>query len=255
MTKLIFDRVGLDFPVPHFAPASLRTTFLKKALRFGAVENDAAGLTHITALRNISLQLGDGDRLAVLGANGAGKTTLLRLMAGIYPPTSGSVVIDGRVGTVFDIMLGMNQDLTGVENLLVRGMHLGLRPEEVMACMDDIADFTELGSYLDLPLRTYSSGMALRLAFAIATARAPDILILDEWVLAGDKRFAERALARLDGVINRTGVLILASSVDWIVEYWCRSAILLDRGEIVLSGSVREALDERDRRMSDTMQP
>ncbi|MEN3794241.1 ATP-binding cassette domain-containing protein [Fulvimarina sp. MAC3] len=248
MARLELKAVDLDFPIAHTSPKSLRAALVGKALRFGEVGGETNGHAHISALREVSLSLANGDRLAVLGANGAGKTTLLRLMAGIYPPTKGHVTIDGRVGTVFDIMLGMQADLTGIENLLVRGMHLGLKPAEVHEAMEDIAEFTELGPYLHLPLRTYSSGMALRLAFAIATARAPDILILDEWVLAGDKRFAERALARLDAVIKQAGILVLASSVDWIVEHWCRSAILLDRGSIAMTGEVDRVLAERDRR-------
>src|SRR5262249_10715165 len=173
----------------------------------------------------------------------AGKTTMLRVMAGIYEPVSGAVSVDGHVAPLFDVALGIDPDSSGYENIRLRGLYLGLSRSEIKAKTDEIAEFTELGAFLSLPLRTYSLGMRARLAFAISTCIEPEILLLDEVVGAGDAAFIAKARQRLEALVARAGILVLASHSDSLVRQFCNKAILLDQGSVVATGPISEVME------------
>jgi len=197
----------------------------------------------VQALDQVSFRLDDGDRVALIGHNGAGKTTLLRVLAGIYEPRIGFMRIEGRVTPMFDLNLGIDPESTGYENIILRGLYMGLKKSEILARRDSVAEFTELGPFLDLPVRTYSAGMQARLAFAMATCIEPEILLLDEGIGAGDAEFLEKANERLDHFVRKAGILVLASHSIELVRKLCKKAILMEHGRIVCVGEVDEGLE------------
>jgi ABC-2 type transport system ATP-binding protein/lipopolysaccharide transport system ATP-binding protein len=241
MSSIELDRVSVAFPIYSAGNRSLKNAMLS-ATTGGRIGSDAKHLI-IQALDEFSLRLEDGDRLALVGHNGAGKTTLLRVLAGIFEPVSGSVRIKGRVTPMFDISLGIDAESTGYENIILRGLYLGLTRAEIMERRDSVAEFTELGPFLSLPVRTYSAGMQARLAFAMATCIEPDILLLDEGIGAGDADFLEKANERLDQFIKKAGILVLASHQEQLVRKLCNRAILMEHGRLLHSGSVEEVLE------------
>ena len=208
----------------------------------GDIDAGRAGKMVIKALNGVSFELHDGDRLGLLGRNGSGKSTLLRTIAGIYEPTSGEIDVRGRVTPLFDLQLGMDPDATGLENISLRGRMLNLSPRQIEDSLDDIASFTQLGDYLYMPIRTYSAGMKVRLAFGVSTAITPEILILDEMIAAGDAAFIESVQSRLKGFIERTGILVVASHSMTMLRHWCNKGMLLDHGTLVMHGPLDEAI-------------
>ena len=207
----------------------------------------------VSALTNVGFEAQDGDRIALIGNNGSGKSTLLRLLSDVYPATSGTVRVDGRVSPMFDAMLGMSMDATGMENIRMCGMIWGLSQTQISNSLDDIVDFTELGDYLNVPVRTYSAGMMLRLAFAIATVREPEILLLDEIIGVGDAAFFDKAFRRLQGVVQRSQILFVASHADEILRKVCDKAIWLHSGSLVEYGAIDDVL--KAYRSHDGIQP
>jgi len=203
--------------------------------------------TSVRALDNVSLAVGDGEKVAVLGHNGAGKSTLLRVMAGVYEPSHGAVDVQGSVATLFDIVLGIDRDVSGLENIYLRGAILGLARDEIDARIDDILAFSELGPFIGMPVRTYSGGMKLRLAFAIATSIEPEILLLDEWIGVGDKAFVERAQDRLAALVGRTRILVVATHRLALARKLCDRAVVLRKGKIVADGAVADIVDRYER--------
>ena len=182
---------------------SLKKAFLGKA--GGAIGRNSSDVVVVEALKNITMNLKDGDRVGLVGHNGAGKSTLLRLLSGIYEPTRGSASIRGRVAPVFDLGVGMDPEISGYENIIIRGLFLGQTRKQMLAKMDEIADFTELGDYLDMPLRTYSTGMRVRVAMGVVTSIDPEILLLDEGIGAVDAEFMKKARIRLQQVGEALG--------------------------------------------------
>ena len=240
MPSIELNNVSVMFPVYSTGSRSLKNA-LVAATTGGRIGSDANHVV-IQALDQVSLQFRDGDRVALIGHNGAGKTTLLRVLAGIYEPRIGSVCIEGRVTPMFDINLGIDPESTGYENIILRGLYLGLTRAEISARRDSVAEFTELGPFLDIPVRTYSAGMQARLAFAMATCIEPEILLLDEGIGAGDASFLEKANERLDQFIKKAGILVLAShSVD-LVRRLCNRALLMEHGRLVWGGGIEEGL-------------
>jgi ABC-type polysaccharide/polyol phosphate transport system ATPase subunit len=233
------DSLCIEFPIYDANARSLRNTLMSLGTG-GAIRSNARQHVMVTALEDVSFSLRDGDRLGIIGHNGAGKTTLLRALAGIYEPTRGSILRRGSVAPLFDITLGMDPDATGHENIAIRGLFLGMSRSEIQAQVDDIVSFSELGPYIHMPIRTYSTGMRVRLAFAIATAVRPDILLLDEMIGAGDARFIERAERRLREFLNRAQILVLASHSEAIIRKMCNKALLLHHGKVVGLDSVQE---------------
>ncbi|MFA6963993.1 ABC transporter ATP-binding protein [Bosea sp. (in: a-proteobacteria)] len=239
MSLVLLDELSIEFPILHTGHRSFKKTILSRATG-GKILHDSKAAPVVRALSNISADIAAGDRVALIGPNGAGKTTLLRAIAEIYEPTRGSVYTEGRVMALLDLSLGMNHDISGHENIRLRGRFLGMTAAEINALAPEIAAFTELGDYLDMPTRTYSSGMLLRLAFAIATAIEPDILLLDEWMMAGDATFVSKARNRMDRFVERTKILVLASHSEEIIRQWCNKAMFLKAGELIGYGDVDE---------------
>jgi len=197
----------------------------------------------VQALRDINIDLRPGDRLGLVGHNGAGKTTLLRVLAGIYHPTTGTVTCEGLRMPLTDIHVGQDDEATGYEMILIRGLLMGLRRSEIEAKIEEIAEFSELGEFLDLPIRTYSSGMALRLFFSIATSMTADIIIMDEWITAGDEAFIKKANARLQMLVDQAHIIVIASHNRSTLQRICTRGLLLEGGRIKHSGTLDEVLD------------
>jgi ABC-type polysaccharide/polyol phosphate transport system ATPase subunit len=237
--KILLRNVSVTFPVLSFRDRSLRSRFVNAV----TLRRTPSRPHIVNALSDVSLDIRAGDRLALVGANGAGKTTLLRVLAGIYHPTVGSVEVDGRCLSLFDLSAGFDEEATGYENIMRRGLVIGARRAEIDARRAEIAEFTELGDRLDLPLRTYSSGMMLRLIFAVATAVEGEIVLLDEWIGVGDQRFRKKARERLDEIIARAGILVLASHDVDLIKSTCNRAVLIEEGRIIAAGTTDEILD------------
>ncbi|WP_213741202.1 ABC transporter ATP-binding protein [Bradyrhizobium sp. dw_411] len=197
----------------------------------------------VTALREISFELREGDRLGLMGHNGAGKSTMLRLLSGAYPPTRGRITSVGRISTLFNTTPGLNPDGTGRENLYSFGLHMGLSRRKILAKMEEIIDFAELGDYIDLPVRIYSSGMMTRLGFSIATAVEPEILLLDEGLATGDAQFAQKAQKKLNDLIERSSILVIASHSEALLASMCNRCLLLEHGRVVSDGPAQTLLE------------
>lgn len=193
----------------------------------------SSGRTHfVTALDGVSFSLMAGDRLGLIGSNGAGKTTLLKVLHGIYEPTAGHIAIDGRVDALFNINLGFRSEATGRRNILLRGLINGWTPEEIEARTDEIIAFSELGDFIDMPYKVYSQGMAARLAFSVATSFHPEILLMDEWIGAGDAIFQEKAKERMNEMSKQAGIIVLASHNDSLIKRVCNKVLVLDKGTV-----------------------
>jgi ABC-2 type transport system ATP-binding protein/lipopolysaccharide transport system ATP-binding protein len=231
VTELVLQDVSVSFPIYHGGSRSL-----KKSLMFrgsgGHLATDASHRITVEALRNISMNIQAGDRVALIGSNGAGKTTLLRVMAGIYEPVSGTVTSHGRISPMFDIGLGIDQEISGYENIRLRGLILGLRPDEIEERMQDI------------PVRTYSSGMMTRLTFAVATCFAPEILLMDEWIMAGDAGFISKAEHRIQRFVEKASIMVLASHSQAICRRFCNRGIWMETGQVRAVGPIDEILDQ-----------
>jgi ABC-2 type transport system ATP-binding protein/lipopolysaccharide transport system ATP-binding protein len=241
MPSVVLSNVSVTFPVYSAGARSLKNAMIS-ATTGGRIGNQSNHVV-IQALDQVSLTFEHGDRVALIGHNGAGKTTLLRVLAGIFEPPTGEVRIEGRVTPMFDISLGIDPDCTGYENIVLRGLYLGLSKAEIMKRVDDIANFTELGGFLELPIRTYSLGMQARLAFATATCIEPEILLLDEGIGAGDADFLQKANERLDLFIRKTEILVLASHSTDLVRRICNKAVLMEHGRVCCSGQIEDVLD------------
>ena len=234
MAEIVLENVTIQIPIYDIGASSLRKMILSKTVG-GRFETSGSHLI-VDALKDVSFEAHDGDRIALIGNNGSGKSTLLRLLSDVYPASSGRVKVVGEVSSMFDPMLGMSLDATGMENIRICGRLWGLSATQVKNSVDDITEFTELGDYLNVPVRTYSTGMLLRLAFAIATVRDPEILLLDEVVGVGDAIFFAKAFERLQSVIHRSQILFLASHADEILRKICNKAIWLNQGNLVQYG-------------------
>jgi ABC-2 type transport system ATP-binding protein len=230
---------GVDFPIFDAKTRSLKKAVLGRA--GGRIGTDSK-VPIIEALRDVTVSLRRGDRVALVGHNGAGKSTLLRLMSGIYEPTRGRAVVQGKVAPVFDLAVGMDPEISGMDNILIRGLFLGMTRKQMEARVDDIAEFTELGDYLSMPLRTYSTGMRVRLALGVVTSIDPEILLLDEGIGAVDAEFLAKARKRLFELVERSGILVFASHSDEFLADLCDTAIWLEHGTVREHGALREVL-------------
>lgn len=206
----------------------------------GRIARDSKDRIIVEAVRNVSQILSEGDRVGIIGHNGAGKSSLLRLLAGIYEPTAGRIIRQGHITPLFDASLGMDLESTGFENIFLRGLFLNLDPEIIRERTAEIAEFTELGGYLDMPVSTYSTGMRMRLAFGVSTCVDPEILLVDEIFGAGDAKFQAKAKKRMVDLVDRSSILVMASHAMPTIKQICNRAILLDRGEIVAMGDPDE---------------
>lgn len=242
-TRIEARNMCVDFPVLTPDNRSLRRSLLN-AYQNGRISVESRGRVTVKALRNVSFEFRDGDRIGLIGRNGAGKTTLLRALAGVYEPTSGHLTVSGNVVPLLNIGIGIRDDSTGLENIRICGLLLGMTIPEIEKKTDEIAAFTELGEYLMMPLTTYSSGMRMRLAFGIATAVEPDILLIDETFGAGDAAFIKKAEARMNQLIEQSRIVVFASHATEIIRRDCKKAMLLDQGEIRTFGPTEDVLHE-----------
>lgn len=233
--------VSVLFPLYHGSSRSLKKMVVAAAS--GRLAQDQQQRVVVRALSNINLRLQSGDRLGLVGSNGAGKTTLLRVLAGIYEPVLGGLRVRGSLNALLDPNLGMNMDLTGRENILLRGLYNGLPRSAVPRLEEDVIEFAELADFIDLPVRIYSAGMVVRLGFALATAIKPQILLMDEWFLAGDAAFLEKARLRLEEMVRGADILVLSSHQVDIVKNWCTRVVWLDQGHVLADGPTEEVLD------------
>jgi ABC-type polysaccharide/polyol phosphate transport system ATPase subunit len=239
MARIALRNVTIAFPIFSSHTRSIRTAVFSRLGGSLAAHNDTV---IVRALANVSLDLTDGDRLGLVGSNGAGKTTFLRVISGVYPPLTGEAVIEGRVSSFTDISLGMEMEATGWDNIIFRCVFLGLTFAEARALAPSIGEFCELGPYLNLPVRTYSTGMFLRLAFAISTAVQPDIVVMDEMIGAGDESFMQKAQKRIGDLLERTRILVLASHSQRIIRNFCNKVLWLENGKIRMLGLTDDVL-------------
>jgi lipopolysaccharide transport system ATP-binding protein len=240
MAQIIADRLSIEFPLYHTSARSLKKRLLARAsIR---LKEDAGQRIVVAALRDLTFSIQPGERVALVGGNGAGKTTLLRTLAGIYDPVAGLIEVTGSVGSLIDPGAGMDAQATGRENIRLRGLFLGLSEAECARMVEEAGQFSGLGEFLDVPVRTYSAGMSVRLSFAVATLMNPQILLMDEWFMAGDSDFISRATERLEKLVTSAEILMLATHDMGIVRKWCTRAIRLEGGRIVADGSVDEVV-------------
>jgi ABC-2 type transport system ATP-binding protein/lipopolysaccharide transport system ATP-binding protein len=241
MASVDVQDVSVVFPVFDPGARSLKSHVLRGTTG-GRIGASSTGVSEIVALDGVSLRLKHGDRVGLIGHNGAGKTTLLRIMAGIYEPCAGRVSVEGKVAPVFDIAHGIDPESTGYENIRIRGLLLGMTKEEMASRFEEIVEFTGLGDFLRMPVRTYSVGMNARLAFAVSTAISPEVLLLDEGLVAGDSDFMQQADRRLEQLARRTGLLVLASHSDAMLRKMCNQGVVLNHGKIAYVGALEAAL-------------
>lgn len=238
MSLIEVGNVHLDYPLVGMGNRSLKTRVLGVAT--GGLISSGDSIPVVKALRGVSLSLHEGDRLGLVGHNGAGKSTLLKVLAGIYQPTAGFVRTIGRIVSTLNLSLGMEPEATGFENIMIRGLLLGMEREEICKKLDEIGAFTELGEYLHMPVRIYSSGMAARLAFATVTAIDSDILLMDEVIGTSDAAFMDKAEKRLNEFMNRSKIIVLASHSESVIRQFCNRALLLEHGEVISAGDIDE---------------
>lgn len=242
MAHIKLDSVCVDLPIYDAQGRSLKRQLVLRS-RKSRIGDDGHGVLVVRALDELSLSFEDGDRIGLIGRNGAGKSTLLRVLAGIYEPTSGRVDCFGKAVPLLDISLGMDENSTGFENIRLRGLLLGMSDAEIRDKAEEIAEFTELGDYLELPIRTYSSGMRVRLAFAISTAVDADILLLDEVIGTGDAAFLHKANRRLRALQGRARIVVVASHSNDVVREMCNKALWMEKGRLVRFGPVDEVVE------------
>ncbi|GIP21690.1 ABC transporter ATP-binding protein [Paenibacillus sp. J22TS3] len=227
----IVDLQNVDLIYRFKKDTRMKDLFVKKRYSSTLLES---GSLH--ALKNINLQVNEGDRLGIIGHNGAGKSSLLKLIAGIYPPTNGRVVTEGRIACLFELATGFEMEASGWDNIYLRGLMLGETPESIRAKSKEIAEFSGLGEYLDIPVKYYSSGMFIRLAFSISTAIEPDILLLDEVIAAGDAAFLEKAERRLKSLMESVKIMIFVTHSMDSMHKFCNKCIWMEKGEVKLLG-------------------
>src|ERR1700682_207542 len=240
--------IAVEFPIYTAGSPSLKKVLSNPSTQ-GNLARDAHDRITVLALSDITLDIEHGDRLAIIGANGAGKSTLRKVLAEIYAPTGGRLHASGQISALLTASVGLNPDATGRENIITRGMFMDVHPRDMQPRVDEIAEFTELGYYIDMPVRTYSAGMMVRLCFAVATAVRPQILLMDEWIAAGDAAFLHKARQRMEEFLSGASILALASHSLPLLKEWCNRAVLLDHGRITAMGSVAggAAFYEQDR--------
>jgi lipopolysaccharide transport system ATP-binding protein len=222
MAHIKLDQASVEIPIYSNHNRSIKNSLLKNLTKDKVVPHS------VKALNNITLDLRDGDRLGVMGPNGAGKSTLLRTLAGVYHPTSGSIDVSGSIASLIDISLGMDSEATGYENIRMRGIMMGMKLKQIKTIEEEIAEFTELGKFLELPIRTYSTGMHMRLGFAVSTTVPADIILMDEWLSVGDSDFLVKAEKRLHDYIQKSSILVLASHSEDLISKLTNQTLRLE---------------------------
>lgn len=231
MVKLEFHDVTVRYAVYNSRSQSLRNKLINIGTG-GRISQEVRNITTVTALDRVSFALRPGDRLGLVGHNGAGKTTMLRTMAGVYRPISGIVEKIGRTSTIIEIGAGMDPELSGYENIVRMAMLLGRSRDQIEEATPQIVSFTDLGPYLAMPVRTYSSGMTMRLMFAVATSIQPDILLIDEMFGTGDSDFQVRAEQRIQELIEGASIFVFASHAPDLIRRYCNRVFRLEHGSV-----------------------
>ena len=239
MAYIKLKDVTVDIPIFNSQGRSLKKKVLGLATG-GRVGLSETGKTIVRSLHNINLEVKSQDRLGIIGHNGAGKSTLLRVFGRVYEPTYGTSVILGNVGSLIGISLGIDSEATGIENIYIRAALLGIPQKTVDRQLDELIEFSGLGEFIGMPVRTYSTGMHMRLAFAVSTMITPDILLMDEWLSVGDESFQKKAEARLNGLIERSNILVIASHSRNLIERCCNKVLWLEKGEMKMLGPPEE---------------
>lgn len=242
MASIYMQDLSVSLPIYNARARALKQEVFRRTIGGNIQHPKDQRVTVVQALNGVTLRINNGDRVGLVGRNGAGKTTLLRVMSRIYPPTSGTIHVTGSISSMTDLSVGMNPEATGYENIILRGVMLGLTRKQAAALIPDVEEFTELGEYLDLPIRTYSSGMMLRLAFAVSTAVKPDIIILDEMMSAGDAAFFDKARVRITKLIEDAPILVLATHDDATLRRFCTIAVWMKSGRVAATGDIDSVL-------------
>lgn len=231
-THILAENISVDFPIFNAPHRSLKKSFLRLATG-GRISAESGHRITVRALDDVSFEVREGERLGLVGHNGSGKSTLLRVLAGVYEPTEGSLNIHGRIASLLDISIGMDHEASGYENIFYRGLLMGLPKSEIIKRVEEIAEFSGLGDFMHMPVRTYSSGMSMRLAFSIATTVDADILLMDEWLSVGDADFVKQAETRLRNLVDRTPILIMATHSEEVLKEVCTRTLHLEGGKII----------------------
>jgi ABC-type polysaccharide/polyol phosphate transport system ATPase subunit len=243
MAKIELVDVTVDIPVYNMRGRSLKSMVFRRAVGGNVRAREQGDVVVIRALEKVSATFSSGDRIGLIGHNGAGKTTLRRVMSGVYAPTTGSARIEGDVSALTDIMTGMDLEATGYDNIIYRSILLGHSKSQAKELVPEIESFSELGEYLNLPVRTYSTGMIMRLAFAITTSVRPTILIMDEMISVSDASFIEKARVRLRGLISNANIFVISSHVESVIREFCNRVLWLEHGKVVMDGPSDDVLD------------
>ncbi len=233
------DDVQLIYPIYSIRAQSLRHAMINLAIG-GRLLRGNNDVVHVNALEGINFSLQDGDRLGLVGHNGAGKSTLLKVLAGVYEPTRGRIEVTGSMASMLDISHGIDWDATGVENIKIMSRLRGMRSAQINAQMDELIAFSELGAYADLPMKTYSAGMSARLVFTLATSFKSDILIMDEWLGAGDAQFIQKATERMNELVGHARIMVLASHNFALLQATCNKVLVLDKGRMRYFGDLAD---------------
>jgi ABC-type polysaccharide/polyol phosphate transport system ATPase subunit len=237
MARIDLENVSLTFKVRQHGRISLKEFVVRHLFR-----KPFNPFMTVEALKGVDLSLRAGDRLGIIGHNGAGKSTLMKVLAGVYPPTSGNRVVEGNISSLFDIALGFEPDASGWENICYRGYLQGETPKTIKPKMQPVADFSELGQFLDMPVRYYSAGMLVRLAFSIATAIEPEILLVDEVLSVGDMAFQEKARQRMSDMMARAQLIVMISHDLTAVRRLCDRILWMDHGRVRQLGPADEVI-------------
>jgi lipopolysaccharide transport system ATP-binding protein len=245
MSSIDVRGVTLDYPVYSVNAKSLRSAVLNVRIG-GKLMKTSSDLTIIRALSNVQFSVGSGDRLGIIGHNGAGKTTLLKVLAGIYAPTAGTVEIEGRVSSMLSMSIGLDHEASGLQNIRSMLMMQAFSKKEAERKMPGIVEFSELGHFIDMPYKTYSAGMMARLTFAAATSFDADVLLMDEWISAGDGSFKERAAARMDEIVGSAGLVVIATHSVELIKRVCNKVLVLNGGRTEFLGPVEEWLSQSE---------
>ncbi len=240
MPSITIKNLYISFPLYHENMRNLRK--ITNIFLSGRLSEDKHRKIYVQSLRDISFSIKGGERVGLIGTNGAGKTTLLRTMSGIYEPVSGHLRIEGHISSLLDPSVGMNPELTGRENIRLRCYIDGVPHKQMNEIEEKVIEFSELGPYIDLPVKTYSSGMNLRLGFGLITAIDPQILLMDEWFMTGDEGFMLKATHRLENIVKKSQILIISTHSPQILIKWCNRIIWLEQGFLKMDGTPQEVL-------------
>ncbi len=244
MPHITVRNLTLEYPLFGLAPRHAESDENVLLASAGAVLADGRGGPRIRALDDVSFHVESGDRLGIVGRNGSGKSTLLRVLGGIHEPSAGGVEIEGEIAPMFNVGLGMRVDSTGRRNVILRGLLKGLTKQQAEARIPEIEAFSGLGGFLDMPVRTYSHGMAMRLAFAMGTAFEPEILLLDEWIGAGDQEFRDKANKRMRELVEKAGIVVLASHNPNLIRSLCNKTVWIHKGKVEAFGATSRVFED-----------